>query len=507
MERTIRVTSAYLGIPVKAEQEKELLEIFEGNEKVYEFQIPVCRERGGTSFDYYAYLKVSDRLGKTFTFKGNFEEDFFENIIQTDQAVWEPVEKPLLHFAADRGWINDPNGLVYQDGVYHLYFQYNPFDTQWDNMSWGHAVSTDLLNFHQVDTVLYPDEHGCAYSGCGLVNEQGLLGLPKDGLVFFYTAAGGINPWSEGKMFTQRIAVSTDGGRSLTKLPQEAVGVIEEDSRDPQVFWHDQSESYIMVLWLKDGEIGFLRSADLQNWELTGRTILPGAFECPNLFCLRNDGQEQWVLLIADGSYYLGQFDGYRFETDGGKKMAYLSSIPYAAQVYNGVKDRVVLVSWLHMKNEGKLYTGMMGLPRELALTGQGNGARLQMLPVREYENSRKEVAAFEMQGEEISFEIREEAVTELCLELQDTSEVVVGFFGQKLTIQKDAVVFGEERTVLPEAFTEVRILIDRQIVEIIGNQGTLNIYYETGSDELTGTIAVKGCRGSGKCWLTYPCV
>lgn len=502
MERTIRVTSAYLGFPVKAEQKKELIEIFEENEKQYELQIPVGEADDDGTCDYYAYLKVSDFTGKTLTLKGKLGNRFFENIVQTDQPEWPPIAKPLIHFAADRGWLNDPNGLVYHDGVYHLYFQYNQFDTQWDNMSWGHAVSTDLLNFRQMDTVLYPDEHGSMYSGCGLVNERGLLGLPEDALVFFYTAAGGINPWSKGKMFTQRIAVSTDGGRTLKKLPQEAVGVIEEDSRDPQVFWHEQSKSYIMMLWLKDGEIGILRSSDLQNWELASRVILPGAFECPNLFCLQNDGQEQWVLLIANGSYYLGQFDGYSFETDGVKNMAYLSSIPYAAQVYNGVKDRVVLVPWLHMKNEGKLYTGMMGLPRELALTGQGSEARLQMLPVREYEISKRELNSFETHGEEISFEIREEAVTELCLQMQDISETMVEFFGEKLVIRKDEVIFREEKTALPESLTEVRILIDRQIVEIIGNQGTLNMYYETGSDELTGTITVKGCHGKGTCWL-----
>ena len=108
--------------------------------------------------------------------------------------------------------MNDPNGLVYAEGVYHLYFQHNPFDVQWENMSWGHAVSRDLLHWEQKDDVLFPDETGTMFSGSGIVNDRKMLGLPEDALVFFYTAAGNNNKWSAGKQFTQRIAYSTDGG-------------------------------------------------------------------------------------------------------------------------------------------------------------------------------------------------------------------------------------------------------------------------------------------------------
>ncbi len=499
MEYTINVTSDYLGLPVRAAQEKELLEIFQGENRVYEFQVPVCKEEA--IYDYYAYLPVKELQGKSLTLKGDMGEAFFAHIMQTNDPVQEQKTKPLLHFTADRGWINDPNGLVFHDGVYHLYFQYNPLDTQWENMSWGHAVSTDLLSFRQTDTVLYPDQYGTVYSGCGLVNERGLLGLPKDALVFYYTAAGGMNKWSEGKPFEQRIAVSTDGGATLERLPKEAVGAIGRDSRDPQVFWHEQSQGYVTALWLKDDEIGFFRSGDLQNWEMASRISLPGAFECPNLFCLQNEGKEKWIVISAEGFYYPGQFDGYRFTPDGAQKRAYLTGLPYAAQIYSGVKDRTILVPWLRTKNEGKLYTGMMGLPRQLQLTTRDGEDRLQLLPAAEYEQSKQEVAAFDVQGEDAVIEVTEEAVTELELTLTEETDVTIEFFHQRLVIQKDVVLFGWEKTGLTEKLEEVHLLIDRQVVELYGNQGTLNAYYETGSDELTGRIVVKGCKGTVKAY------
>ncbi len=353
----------YLGLPVKTGQKKTTLEIFADNEKILELEIADLQ---GDFCDYYCWLRLPECIGKTLTLNGELSDAFFALVQQTEHYDYEPLTRPLLHFTAERGWLNDPNGMVYQDGVYHLYFQYNPADSEWGNMSWGHAESTDLLHFRQTDTVLLPDENGPAFSGSGLVNERGLLGLPKDALVFFYTAAGALNPWSRNvssdtastvenaveSMFTQRIAVSTDGGRTLNKLPKEALGVIRPESRDPQVFWHEASGAYVMVLWIEGEEMAVLRSDDLQNWEMTDRFTLPGAFECPNLFCLPVPGEDdatssdrdlsakpsetsgmQWILLAADGSYYFGDFDGYRFVSDGVRRKAYRYELPYGAQI------------------------------------------------------------------------------------------------------------------------------------------------------------------------------
>ncbi|MCD7820295.1 MAG: glycoside hydrolase family 32 protein [Lachnospiraceae bacterium] len=547
MTYTFDLKAAYLGLPVKTERKKTLLEIHADGEKKYELSVPDMRDE---SCDYYCWLRLPDCEGKTLTLEGELTDSFFKQICQADKISYSGLTRPLLHFTADRGWLNDPNGLVYHDGIYHLFFQYNPTDIEWGNMSWGHAVSRDLLCFRQTDTALLPDESGAMFSGNGIVNERGLLGAPKDALVFFYTAAGGINPWSEGKEFTQRIAVSTDGGRTLKKLPGEAVGVIEKDSRDPQVFWHEASGAYVMALWIQGEETALLRSEDLENWVITDRFTLPGAFECPNLFCLpivdedfrvlAGGGEErefaetdclQWVLTVADGSYYFGSFDGYRFTSDGVRRKNYLTELPYAAQVYSGMENRKVMIPWLRTKNEGRLYTGAMGIPRELGITIRHGISFLSMRPVREYEESRRKIAfvknvaehsrqnhsesfaeifdcgiPVELKNGRISFEINEEAVTELVLRLEKGAELSIEFFGQILTVKKEAIIFGTERTVLPEAFWELHLLIDRQIIEVSGNEYTQTAYYETGADDLTGEIAVAGCVSTLEIYQWKPC-
>lgn len=162
----------------------------------------------------------------------------------------------------------------------------------------------------QQDTVLFPDENGTMFSGSGIVNERGLLDLPEDALIFFYTAAAACNEWTPEKKFTQRTAYSTDGGRTLIKTDRGVLPPVGEESRDPKVFWHEESRAYIMVLWLYEDVFGIFRSKDLENWQESDRVKLEKGWECPDLFCLPDvSGRQQWMFLAADGSYYLGNGD------------------------------------------------------------------------------------------------------------------------------------------------------------------------------------------------------
>ncbi|MDO5134518.1 MAG: glycoside hydrolase family 32 protein [Eubacteriales bacterium] len=501
MDQTIKIEKKYLGIPVYAERPEKLLEVFCGEEKIFEFQIPACVDVDKESWDYISYLNVEKYRGKTLTFRGDFDIKVLESFRQQDAYQYEPLSRPLIHFTAQRGWINDPNGFVFRQGWYHLYFQHNPMNTQWQNMSWGHAKSRDLLTFTQGDNVLFPDETGPAFSGCGLVNERGLLGLPKDTLLFYYSAAGGESPWSQGRLFTQRIAVSQDGGDTLEKLPGAAIGELEKDTRDPKIFWHEETEAYVMVLWIQGNEFGFFRSKDLRDWEETDRIVLEEAWECPDLFCLEYEGRQVWVFTSADGFYYLGDFDGFTFQTDGVRRMAYQTSLPYAAQTCSGLCDRVVSVFWLRTKNPGHLYTGMMGIPRELTLVEKEGEPCLSLLPVREYERGKQEIAAFSLE-EEFSMESGQEGVTEICLALDGPGKVDVRFFGQELSVDQGSLVFGKERTPLSEALTELHVIVDRYVVEVHGNRGTFNAFYETESPLLKGRIQAAGPGGQGRIFL-----
>lgn len=505
MEFKIKIEQTYVKIPIQAEQPEETLEIFSGEEKLFEFRVPVCKEEKKIKYDYFSSLDVRQYKGKELTLRGNFGAAFFENICQDEENSQEKLVRPLIHFTAERGWINDPNGLVYQDGQYHLYFQHNPMNTQWQNMSWGHSACDDLLHFEGTETVMYPDEFGPVFSGCGLVNERGLLGLPKDALLFYYSAAGDGNEWSRGRAFTQKIAYSLDGGKTLVKMPGDAIGVIRQDSRDPKVFWHEESGAYIMVLWISGNEFGFFRSENLQDWEQTDSVDLQKAWECPDLFCLDCEGERVWVFTSADGFYYIGTFDGWRFQTDGVRRDAYLTKLPYAAQTYSNTKGRVISLPWLRTQNAGKLYTGMMGIPRELKLVKRNSEVTLSSLPVREYEETKRQIADFDWDGSSFAVSVQEPAVVEVELHPMHTEKITVNIFGQELTLCDNVLFYKGERTVFADTVEEIHMIADRDILEVYVNQGTGNAYYETGSDELQGSVIVKGCKGKGRIFIWRP--
>lgn len=391
-ERIIKAVEDYLYLPVSAGSQEKKLEIFlEGDggsgEKLFELMIPVD-ESGAEeyAYDYFAELPTAAFRGGTLRLCGDLPQAFLEEVKSCGK---EPAKaagaRPAIHFTAGTGWTNDPNGLIYADGVYHFYFQYNPFNTSWNNMSWGHAVSRDLLHWEQQDTVLFPDGSGTMFSGCAIAGGKGMAGLPEEALLYYYTAAGGTNEWSKGVDFTQKIAYSTDGGRTLTKLSEPCLGTVCRENRDPKVFWHEESRAYVMVLWLKEDIFGIFRSTDGMHWEQSDELRLEGAWECPDLFYLRSEeGEGCWFFWAADGFCYPGEFDGYRFRVHGVKRHAYRNKLPYAAQTYSGVQDRVISIPWLRMENDGRLFTGTYGIPVELSCKRAEDGFILIQKPVRE---------------------------------------------------------------------------------------------------------------------------
>lgn len=377
MEKRIIVIGKYLNIPVWIGGEETLISIGCDGEKVYEFVLPI----GNGEADYYAQIPVPEYSGKELFYTESID------IVCSDERIMSNEKRPKLHFTPANGWMNDPNGLIYDRGIYHLYFQYNPFDIKWGNMSWGHAVSTDLIHWEQVDSVMFSDKSGPIYSGCAIRNERGLLGLPKDALIFFYSAAGGVSKWSEGLEFTQKMAYSLDGGMTLQKVDQPVVPTIYFDSRDPKVFWHEESDAYIMVLWLTECDFGILRSKDLENWEMSDRVTLEGGWECPDLLYLSDDnGQKHWFFWAADGSYYPGEFDGHHFTQTENKKYAYASKNLYAAQTFSGISDRVISIPWIRFENDGSNYTGLQGIPAELSCKMTEEGWMIVQKPIREFD-------------------------------------------------------------------------------------------------------------------------
>ncbi len=264
------------------------------------------------------------------------------------------------HYTPYNGWINDPNGLIFYEGIYHLYFQHNPDASVWGDIGWGHAVSEDLINWKTYGEVMRPDDHGMIYSGSA-VEEKGVI-------YYFYTAA---NDGKE-KHFTQRMAVSRDNGYTLEKDSRFEVPVICCENRDPKVIWHEESGAYIMIIWLEKDDFAILRSKYIRGpFELTQRIRLPEGFECPNMFEI--DGT--WFIWVAGGCYYPGRFDGYRFEWNGIVHKAYADEVPYAAQIFSGTGKDVIMIPWLRVPQTDQKWCGVMGIPRKLGCIHKGEDA------------------------------------------------------------------------------------------------------------------------------------
>jgi sucrose-6-phosphate hydrolase SacC (GH32 family) len=247
---------------------KKKVEIRFKGEEVWAFDIEMAND----SPDWYAYFDISKWKGEELEIwidSLDYHSPSFDLIKQSDKELgndklYQEPQRAQLHFSPKRGWNNDPNGLVYYKGEYHLFFQHNPYGILWGNMHWGHAVSTDLVHWKELDIALYPDSFGSMYSGGGIVDIDNTSGL-GDGsnapMVLFYTAAGS---WIQGLAYSQ-------DGRNFKKT-DPILPKVTDGNRDPKVIWHEPTRRWVMVLYVAQENdqhtIHFLTSANLKKWEL-----------------------------------------------------------------------------------------------------------------------------------------------------------------------------------------------------------------------------------------------
>ena len=518
--RQRRVESDYLWLPVRPGAETRCVSVFCGTEKVLELEIPCFLPSEGAEEGtgwYYACLPAAEYRGRVLTFEG--APAAWVDSLRCEPAPPPPPAgpRPLLHFTPPAGWVNDPNGLVYSGGSYHLYYQFNPCDTVWGNMSWGHAVSADLFHWRREDPVLLPDATGTMFSGCAVRDDAGAAGDGAGRLLYYYTAAGGTNRWSQGKPYLQCLAVGNGDGSRLEKTGRVMVPALAEGTRDPKVLYHAPTGAYVMVLYLSGNEFAIFRSEDLVNWKESQRLTLEGAWECPDLFALPVDGGgKQWVFWSADGYYFPGEFDGCRFTPTHPRRCAYaggeprpvdrpfrpgVTLLPYAAQtVYGTEGGRVIGIAWLRMPNppgegENRLpYTGMMSLPVELSLTAD---RRLRMRPVRELDALRGPRMPLDDRGLEMG--------TAFAVELTLSGGRAEVFLpGGRLEADGDAGVCRFVSALSERAFSWERarglsllLVADTGIVEIFAQDGTAVLACET-APVLAGRVRCR-MRGQGE--------
>lgn len=440
---SFKITKKYLNFPISHTQDRGRM-TFEVNGKP---GLSVVIRLAPGEAEYWVFKDVSTFKGKTIKISYDGNETGLSKIYQSDEFegqahIYKEKNRPQFHFTTRRGWINDPNGLIYHDGEYHLFYQHNPFERDWENMHWGHAVSKDLIHWTELPDALFPDHLGTMFSGSAVIDYDNTAGFNKGkipAMVAAYTAA------SSAKQ-VQGIAYSLDNGRTFTKYDKNPVIDSKakwdsQDTRDPKVFWYAPSKHWVMVLNERDGH-SIYTSANLKDWNYESHVT--GFWECPELFELSVDGDKnhtKWVMYGATGTYMLGSFDGKAFTPEAGK-YCYTTGSIYAAQTFTNIPasdGRRIQIGWGRVSHPDMPFNGMMMLPTELTLRTTKDGIRLVSVPVKETETLFKPVRSWKsLSSDEANSKLKEFYDTD-CLRIKTTIKLShatdAGFnlFGQRM--------------------------------------------------------------------------
>ncbi len=374
-----KITGRYLNFPVSRQQERQKVTFINGKDTLTWSVIRITDKEP----DYWVFKDVSDYKGSTLKLTFSKPVKGIDKIYQSDafagqDSLYKETNRPQFHFSSRRGWNNDPNGLVYHNGEYHLFYQHNPYESEWENMTWGHAVSKDLVHWEELNDVLHPDKIGTMFSGSAVVDKDNTSGWGKNALVAMYTA--------DSKTETQCVAYSLDNGRTFTKFAGNPVIKPERfasrDSRDPKVIWYEPNKEWAMVMYEEAG-LSFFTSKNLKEWKFESH--LGGFYECPELFKLPVDNDPKnslWVVTAASGTYMLGDFDGKKFTPKFGKYRTTYGN-QYAAQTYNNTPDgKRIQIGWGTIQAKGMPFNQMMCFPTELTLRTTKEGIRLFSQPI-----------------------------------------------------------------------------------------------------------------------------
>lgn len=385
---SIKVNKRFLNLPVSQTQDRGNMKFTVGDEEERIFKIRLASGEP----DYWVFADVSALKGETI--KISYEGDstglakiYQDDMINGQESLYQEANRPQYHFTTKRGWINDPNGMIYYDGEYHLFYQHNPYEREWENMSWGHAVSTDMVHWEELPTALYPDSMGTMFSGSTVIDYNNTAGFNKGdtpAMIAFYTVD---SPEKQ----VQCMAYSLDKGRTWTKYSKNPLIDSKErwntkDTRDPRVFWYNPGGHWVMVLNERDGH-SIYTSKNMKEWKYESHVT--GFWECPDLFELPVDGDPshtKWVMYGASGTYMLGSFDGKTFTPEAGK-FQYTTGALYAAQTFTNMPDtdlRRIQMGWGRIDQPTMPFNGMMLLPTELTLRKTKNGPRLFSQPIAE---------------------------------------------------------------------------------------------------------------------------
>lgn len=512
----IRKGELFLNLPVNGKDPAVMANIILDGKVLDRFTINLAQQTP----EYYTYFDVSAYQGKTLTLtiEGNSVVDkatprldkiFVAATYSGQDSVYKEKDRPQVHFTAQRGWLNDPNGLIYHKGEYHLFFQHNPYGWPWGNMHWGHAVSTDLLHWKQLNEAIFPVVkpgvvNDAAFSGTAITDPTNTGGFRKNGidpLIAFYTSTG------RGEC----IQVSYDNGRTFIDYTGNPVLKHKGEGRDPKVFWYAPGKHWVMVVWdasmpkqiglgqqANVREHSIYTSSDLKQW--TYQSGVAGFFECPELFEIEVEGKtgvKKWIMYDANGKYVVGDFNGKEFTVEQTfTKYEYGGGVFYASQMFNNAPDgRLIQQGWgRDIFFPGMPFNQVMLFPTDLTLKITPHGYRLCPRPIREIESLHAKSQVLENRvvsgGKPAALTVEADAPVHIIAEFERGDvPLILNIHGYELRFDNEWVFStkpanGAENRQSPVIYApasnifKIEAIVDKNLVEFFVNDGEL--YYAT---------------------------
>lgn len=476
--------------------------------------------------DYYVPLEVKDGQLLDIIFHGDRrttgnmkgfacwkEMKFSDTFDTTNREKF----RPAYHHTPQYGWMNDPNGMFYKDGEWHLYYQYNPYGSLWENMTWGHSVSKDLVHWEALPLAIEADALGTIFSGSCVVDKDNTAGFGKNAVIAFYTSAG--------EAQTQSMAYSTDGGRTFIKYGKNPVVTFNApDFRDPKVFWYDGTNRWIMMLAVGQ-EMQIWSSANLKDWQKESSFGSEygnhgGVWECPDLLKI----EDKWVLIcnINPGGpfggsatqYFVGDFDGHKFTCESMPKVTKwldYGKDHYATVSFSNAPDgRTVVLAWMsnwQYANQvpTRQFRSANSIARDLGLFKDGEETYVSVIPSKETLAMRGKKIKNPTDACEIVVDVK--GSMELILSNTKGEQVVMKYDAQKQTFamnrkQSGDISFSEAfpiETTAPThgALKQLRLFIDHSSIEAFASDGKMAMTNLVFPNEPYNALKVKGGKAT----------
>ena len=523
--KRVKTADKYILLPVEEEEGYAHIRVIKDNQVVKEFNCKLAINKT----DYNVPLDVSE-YGGDVLLDIQFSGDKRSIGLINNFVCWKDIKatnvfdsknrekfRSIYHHTPVYGWMNDPNGMFYKDGVWHLYYQYNPYGSQWENMTWAHSTSTDLIHWKNHGEVIQPDALGTIFSGSSVVDKENTAGFGKDAVVAFYTSAGAAQ--------TQSIAYSTDNGETFKKYVNNPILTSDvPDFRDPNVFWNEEVKQWNLILAVGQ-QMNIYSSKNLKDWKYEssfgeGYGNHGGVWECPDLLKMG----DKWVLIcnINPGGpfggsatqYFVGSFDGHKFTCESKpevtKWMDY-GKDHYATVSFSNAPDgRIVVLTWMsnwQYANQvpTQQFRSANGLPRDLGLYSYNGEDYVSVKPSPEVFAAFEKKPSGRLQSAAYIEVTNIKSNASIVLSNDKGERVTMVYDGKNATFSMDRTESGvtdfhsdfKAKTVAPTngVIKSMQIFIDRCSIEAFDTEGKVAMTNLVFPSKPYDKIIVKGCK------------